>query len=86
MHKAARRVSRGLSGNPHRDLSNLSRFSVSNGDESGPAADFVLEARERHRGELSEKDETPSEVGRKAKEELPPESFRPRGQTGLDQF
>ena len=31
MHKAARRVSRGLSGNPHRDLSNLSRFSVSKG-------------------------------------------------------
>ena len=86
MHKAARRVSRGLSGNPHRDLSNLSRFSVSNGDESGPAADFVLEARERHRGELSEKDETPSEVGSKVREELPPESFRPRGQTGLDQF
>ena len=86
MHKAARRVSRELSGNPHKDLSNLSRFSVNNGDLSGPAADFVLEARERHRGELSEKDETPAEVGRKPKEELPPESFRPRGQTGLDQF
>ena len=69
-----------------RDRSNLSRFSVSKGGVSGPAADFVLEARERHRGELSEKDETPSEVGRKAREELPPESFRPRGQTGLDQF
>ena len=67
-------------------MSNLSRFSVSNGDVSGPAADFVLVARERHRGELSKKDETPPEVVRKAKEELPPESFRPRGQTGLDQF
>ena len=42
MHKAARRVSRGLSGNPHRDLSNLSRFSVSYGGASGSAADFVL--------------------------------------------
>ena len=86
MHKAARRVSRGLSGNPHRDLSNLSRFSVSYGDASGSAADFVLEARERHRGELSEKDQTPTEVVRKVREDLPPESFRPRGQTGLDQF
>ena len=86
MHKAARRVSRGLSGNPHRDLSNLSRFSVSYGGASGSAADFVLEARERHRGELSEKDQTPTEVVRKVREDLPPESFRPRGQTGLDQF
>ena len=86
MHKAARRVSRSLSGSPHKDLSNLSRFTVSTGGVFGSAADFVLEARERHRGELSEKDETPSEVGRKAREELPPESFRPRGQTGLDQF
>ena len=59
---------------------------MSKGDVSGSAADFVLEARERHRGELSEKDETPPEPARKVREELPPESFRPRGQTGLDQF
>ena len=28
MHRAVRRVSRSLTGNPHRDLSNLSSFSV----------------------------------------------------------
>jgi len=86
MHKAARRVARGLRGSPHRDLSNLSRFSVSAGNGSGSAANFVLEARERHRGELVEEDKTPAEGVRTVKEDLPPESFRPRGQTGLDQF
>ncbi|MGB1461662.1 MAG: helicase-related protein [Candidatus Thalassarchaeaceae archaeon] len=86
MHKAARRVSRSLSGSPHKDLSNLSRFTVSTGGVFGPAADFVLEARERHRGELAEEDNTPARDARLAKEDLPPESFRPRGQTGLDQF
>lgn len=86
MHKAARRVSRSLSGSPHKDLSNLSRFTVSTGGVFGPAADFVLEARERHRGELAEEDNTPARDARLAREDLPPESFRPRGQTGLDQF
>lgn len=86
MHKAARRVSRGLSGNPHRDLSNLSSFSVAYEDSTVSAAEFVLEARERHRGELAIEDETPAGVSRRPRESLPPENFRPAGQTGLDQF
>ena len=68
MHKAARRVSRGLSGNP----TGICRTSQVL-DQRGcirPAADFVLEARERHRGSSREGRDS-SEVGRKPKEELP---------------
>ena len=87
MHKAARRVARELPGSPHKDLSNLERFSVSSGGESCSAAEFVLEARERHRSDLSGTDNTPSkEPSGTFRVDLPPENFRPAGQTGLDQF
>jgi len=87
MHKAARRVARGLPGSPHKDLSNLERFSVTSDGGVCSAAEFVLEARDRHRSDLSGSDTTPSNnQGRAPKADLPPENFRPRGQTGLDQF
>ena len=69
MHKAARRVSRGSAGTP-RDLSNLSRFSVSKGGVSGLAADFVLEARESTGGAL-EKDETLRRLGGRPERSCP---------------
>ena len=86
MHKSARRVSRGLSGSPHKDLSNLTRFTVSTELGVRTAAEFVIEARERHRGELSTADSTMVEPARNPLEDLPPSNFRPSGQTGLDQF
>jgi len=86
MHKSARRVSRGLSGSPHKDLSNLTRFTVSTELGVRTAAEFVIEARERHRGELSTADSTMVEPARNPLENLPPSNFRPSGQTGLDQF
>jgi len=87
MHKAVRRVSRGLSGNPHKDLANLISFGVSSNDGHCSAADFVLEARERHRGELQMSDPTPlAGSGGNGGDPLPPQNFRPAGQTGLDQF
>ncbi|RJU86020.1 MAG: hypothetical protein DWB89_04575 [Candidatus Poseidoniales archaeon] len=87
MHKAARRVSRGLPGSPHKDLSNLDRFSVSSEGEVCTAAEFVLETRERHRSVLSGSDTTPAkDPSGTSKADLPPENFRPSGQTGLDQF
>ncbi len=87
MHKAARRVSRELPGSPHKDLSNLERFSVSSEGVVCSAAEFVLEARERHKSDLSGADITPSkDPGGTSKVDLPPGNFRPTGQTGLDQF
>ena len=87
MHKAARRVSRGLPGSPHKDLSNLERFSVSSESGICSAAEFVTDARERHRRDLSGTDTTPAKGAKEAhREDLPPENFRPTGQTGLDQF
>ena len=86
MHKAARRVSRGLPGNPHKDLSNLANFSVSSESGICLAAEFVRATRERHRKGLAEADSTPTQNARTPLENLPPENFRPTGQTGLDQF
>ena len=87
MHKAARRVSRSLPGSPHKDLSNLDRFSISSEGEVCTAAEFVLETRERHRSEISGSDTTPAkDPSGTSKVDLPPENFRPAGQTGLDQF
>ena len=87
MHKAARRVSRELPGSPHKDLSNLGGFTVCSDEKSLSAAEFVLETRERHRRELSEADTTPAKGPKEdPRIDLPPENFRPTGQTGLDQF
>ncbi len=87
MHKAARRVSRGLPGSPHKDLSNLERFSISSESGICSAAEFVKNARERHRRDLSGTDTTPAKGAKEShREDLPPENFRPTGQTGLDQF
>ena len=86
MHKSARRVSRSLPGSPHKDLSNLERFTVSNERGVITAAEFVIEARERHRGGLFPSDATMTKSPRPLKENLPPSNFRPTGQTGLDQF
>jgi len=87
MHKAVRRVGRKLSRGPHTDLSNLGLFVIVQDGVSVPAAEFVLDARERHRAELARSDETAvSEQCRQTTHALPPETFRPTGQIGLEQF
>jgi len=87
MHKAARRVSRELPGSPHKDLSNLERFSISSDGGVCSAAEFVLETRERHRSDLSGTDTTTAKNPKESSNaDIPPENFRPTGQTGLDQF
>ena len=87
MHKAVRRVGRKLSRGPHTDLSNLGHFVVVQDGDSIPAAEFVLDARERHRAELAQSDDSVvREQGRQAPPALPPETFRPTGQIGLEQF
>ena len=72
---------------PHKDLSNLSRFEIDSDDGAISAAGFVSDARERHRRDFPRSDSTPLKGEEGASPEaVPPENFRPAGQTGLDQF
>jgi len=65
----------------------LTRFSVSSESGICSAAEFVTDARERHRRDLAGTDTTPAKSAKEAhREDLPPSNFRPTGQTGLDQF
>ena len=85
MQRAVHRVSRKLPRSHHRDLSNLERFELISERNSDPASEFVSEQRERHRVEINESDasEATENSGPSA---LPPETFRAKGQTGLEQF
>ena len=87
MHRAVRRVSRSLTGNPHKDLSNLSSFSVESSEGLLSASEFVLKARSKLGPKISDHDLTDfPDRNMGDLEQIPPESFRPEGQTGLDQF
>ena len=85
MQRAVHRVRRKLSRSPHTDLSNLGRFEVSSEDGTVSASEFVASQREMHRVEISESDESMSSET-ETPPTLPPETFRARGQAGLEQF
>ena len=85
MQRAVHRVRRKLPRSPHTDLSNLGRFEVSAEDGVIPASEFVHSQRQMHQIEITESDDsTAPENG--SSPALPPETFRARGQTGLEQF
>ena len=85
MQRAVHRVRRKLPRSPHTDLSNLGRFEVSAEDGVISASEFVHSQRQMHQIEITESDDsTASENG--SSPALPPETFRARGQTGLEQF
>jgi Fanconi anemia group M protein len=86
MHRAVQRVRRSLSRSAHLDLSNLDEFSVVDDEEVISAADFVSSIREEHRPEIVEEDRAEEETRTTTPTILPPSTFRPRGQTGLEQF
>lgn len=86
MHRAVARVRRQLARSGHLDLSNLAEFRVVSDDETTPAAEFVRSIRDEHRPELSADVSTPRESENQQATILPPSTFRPRGQTGLEQF
>ena len=87
MNRAVRRVSRSLTSVPQTNLSNISKFKVDGDFGTSPASDFVIDAREKSRMDLSEKDETPvSEREVVDQSKLSPERFRPSGQTGLENY
>ena len=86
MHKILRRVSRELNGPRHGDLKNMGRFRVKTPDRVFSAYEYIIEERERFRGELAKEDLTPKEAKPSSGSSLPNSNFRPSGQTGLDQF
>ena len=84
MQRAVHRVRRKLPRSPHTDLSNLGKFEVSAEDGVISASEFVHSQRQMHQIEITESDDsTASEHG--SSPALPPETFRARGQTGLEQ-
>ena len=86
MHRAVARVGRKLARSTHVDLSNLDNFSVGDGDEEIPASEFIIAVREKHRPVLSEVQQTPEQTESTDSQKLSPSTFRPKGQTGLEQF
>ena len=86
MQRAVHRVRRKLPRSPHVDLSNLGAFEVRDDDSIVSAEQFVLEERKLHRTEISEVDSSDSESAESFSEALPPQTFRARGQTGLEQW
>ena len=86
MHRAVARVGRELARSTHVDLSNLSNFSVVENGSKISATEFVIAVRKKNRPVLKEVEETTDENEPADSGQLPPSIFRPRGQTGLEQF
>ena len=86
MQRAVVRVGRKLARSTHVDLSNLSNFSVGENGEEISASEFVIAVRKKNRPVLKDVEEITEQNAPTDSGELSPSTFRPRGQTGLEQF
>ena len=86
MHRAVARVGRKLARSTHVDLSNLSNFSVVENGSKISATEFVIAVRKKNRPVLKEVEEATDQNESTDPGQLPPSTFRPIGQTGLEQF
>ena len=86
MQRAVGRVGRKLARTTHVDLSNLSNFSVGENGEKISASEFVIAVRKKNRPVLKEVEEIAEQNASTGSGQLSPSTFRPRGQTGLEQF
>jgi Fanconi anemia group M protein len=86
MHRAVSKVRRKLTRKTHHDLSNLDSFQVERNNEFCSAVKFVKEIREKHRPELATEEIVEADPGAEMIPNLPPSTFRPKGQTGLENF
>ena len=84
MRRAVHRVRREIARGSVANLSNLSQFEIKSEENTISAIDFVIAERDLHRIEISETDDV--EIGETESSELPPDTFRASGQTGLEQF
>ena len=86
MHRAVSKVRRKLTRKTHHDLSNLDSFQVERKNEFCAAVEFVKEIREKHRPEFATEENVESDPEAERIPNLPPSTFRPKGQTGLENF
>ena len=86
MHRAVAKVRRKLVRSTHVDLSNLDRFTVSDEHGEKPASEFVVATRKMYQPVLKEVETNTKDEQNKDTKSLSPSTFRPRGQTGLEQF
>ena len=86
MHRAVARVGRKLARSTHVDLSNLSNFSVVENGSKISATEFVIAVRKKNRPVLKDVEVATDQNESTDSGQLPPSTFRPRGQTGLEQF
>ena len=86
MQRAVARVGRKLARSTHVDLSNLSNFSVDENGEEISASEFVIAVRKKNRPVLKDVEEITEQNAPTDSGKLSPSTFRPRGQTGLEQF
>ena len=84
MRRAVHRVRREIARGSVANLSNLSQFEIKSEENTISAIDFVIAERDLHRIEISETDDV--EIRESGSSELPPDTFRASGQTGLEQF
>ena len=84
MRRAVHRVRREIARGSVANLSNLSQFEIKSEENTISAIDFVIAERDLHRIEISETDDV--EIRESESSELPPDTFRASGQTGLEQF
>ena len=85
MHKSVRRVARRFPSSMS-DLSNIADFHVIlNGTKEGVIG-YVNREKEKFSTELSNVDDTLDYNFMEGNRKLPPQKFRPEGQTGLEQF
>lgn len=86
MQRAVQRVRRKLLRSTHIDLSNLDAFEVSNSEGQTSAKEFIMKVREESRPSIVETDRVEMKEKMTSVTKLPAQTFRPRGQTGLEQF
>ena len=86
MQRAVQRIRRKLPRKVHEDLSNLNNFSVRNDVEEITASDFIKNIRNENRPEMTEIDNNELPPINNKTKPLDPSNYRPKGQTGLDEF
>ena len=86
MHRAVAKVRRKLTRSTHVDLSNLDRFTVRGEQGEISASEFVIATRKMHQPVLKEVEPNHRDEQNTGTKSLSPSTFRPKGQTGLEQF
>ena len=86
MHRAVAKVRRKLTRSTHVDLSNLDRFTVKGEQGEIPASEFVIATRKMHQPVLKVVEPNHQDEQNTGTKSLSPSTFRPKGQTGLEQF